>query len=154
MTAVVVSHRSASALASAAHFLLDTANGLDRQVLAAAAAELDAALTPLAETAAWAPFANVVTGLHHRDRSLSVLARSNVDQLLAQLRHDFTAAGLDLTSPVVQRPLLMTVSSITRYAGQIRAAGLFTDTEFDAVTQAGHPVALAAARLVPAEALR
>lgn len=104
-------------------------------------------------TAEWEPFASVVTDLHARDRELSPLASSNVDELAAHIRDDADAAGVDLGDPLVQRSFLLALSCSTKYAMRLHAAGTFDHVQADAVIAAGGPIAIAVARLIPAEVL-
>lgn len=122
-------------------------------VPAAAAAELDAALTDAATAAAWEPLRGDVLALQHRDRELPVRAVAKVDQLVAQMRERFDAAGMSIDDPDVVRTILLTIQSVSGFAASAHAGGSLSYPEWQGVKFCAHPVALAAARLVDPEDL-
>lgn len=149
---VTVSRSTAESLADSAHRTMST--GEPWAPSHAAIAELDAALTDAAEAAAWEPLRDSLLALQARDLELTTRGRGNLDQLLARMRDRFASAGMSIDDPVVVRTILLTVSASTEWAQDLQRRDMFTNHQVLAVKQAGHPVALAASRLVDPEALR
>jgi hypothetical protein len=149
MTATV---RISRATAEEAHRILSGIRMFHTKELRAAVDDLTSTLYSHPESAAWAPFAQVVADLHAQDRDLSPLASSNLDELAAHIRDDFDHAGVDLTDPLVQRSVLLALSCATKYSYRLHAAGSLSCTEAAAIPSTNGPIAVAVARMIPPEA--
>jgi hypothetical protein len=149
MTATV---RISRATAEQAHQILSGIRMFHTKELQAAVDDLTRTLYSHPESAAWAPFAQVVVDLHAQDRQLSPVASSNLDELAAHIRDDFDHAGIDLTDPLVQRSVLLALSCATKYSYRLHAAGSLSRTEADAIPATNGPIAVAVARMIPTEA--
>jgi len=104
---------------------------------------------PAHQAAVWAPFQQTISDLLDKRSTAPALAVSTIDQVQAHLTDVFTQFHLDITDPLVLRTAYTTLSEVSCHAERLcrSDSAPFTRHDFDQVTLATYPVALALAPL-------